>query len=376
MADDRDFEARLREALHREAADRPLRVDAMTVQERLASRSRLPSWLVPVLVPVAAAVVIVAVLLNAFPGPTSDPGSGSATHGAVVTPAPSGSAAPTAQATPAPTLHPAFGRRRAAASGDGLFYVVGGQAGTRQSRSAVVFDGLTWNDLPSLPEGRAGAGAAVLPGGRLAVFGGEIDGLLTDSTLVLEPGADTWIPAVPMPYPQADMAVAALNGRAYLFGGSAIDHGTDVLVFDPSGTGWTVEPMPFPLEDVAVAALGNSIYVVGAPPAADDVVPEAAATALMFRVDPDAGVWTPLASPPIQPLVMAAAGGRIWAIGRPDLEHHGVAFYEPETDAWTLTDQQLPPGRATVVIPSGRILVVIAAQSAGMTMTVIDVEAP
>ena len=367
MADDREFEHRLREALARDAAEIPFRLDAVTVHERLASRSRFPSWLVPVLVPVGAAVVIGAVLVTSFPGPIRDAGSGSATDGALVTPAPTGSAAPSAQATPAPTLHPAFGRRRAAASGDGRFYAVGGQSGTPQSRSAVMFDGLTWSDLPNLPEGRAGAGAAVLPDGRLAVFGGEIDGLPTDSTLMLESGADGWIPAGPMPYPQADMAVAELNGRAYLFGGSAANRDPEVLVFDPRGIGWTVEPMPLPLEDVAAAALDDAIYVVGAEPDAPTV---------MFRFDPEAGAWTPLASPPVRPLAIAAGGGRLWAIGRADAEHHGIAFYQPGTDTWTLTDQQLPPGDATIVIPSARTLIVIASAGGGMTMTVIDVEAP
>jgi len=367
MPDDREFEHRLREALRREAADVPFRLDAMTVRERMASRPRLPSGLVPVLAPVGAAVVIGAVLLSSFPGPLDAPGSGGATDGALVAPAPMGSAAPTAQATPAPTLHPAFGRRRAAASGDGRFYVVGGQSGTPQSRAAVVFDGLTWSDLPSLPEGRAGAGAAALPDGRLAVFGGEIDGLVTDSTLMLEPGADTWVVGDPMPYPQADTAVAELNGRAYLFGGSAANRGQEVLVFDPGGIGWTIEPMPLPLEEVTVAAQDNAIYVVGAEPEAPTV---------MFRFDPEASTWTPLASPPVRPLGMAAAGGRVWAIGRPDSERHGIAFYQPATDTWTLTDQELPPGDATTVIPSGRTLIVIAAAGVGMTMTVVDVESP
>jgi hypothetical protein len=163
------------------------------------------------------------------------------------------------------------------------------------------------------------------------------------------------------------MAVAELNGRAYLFGGSAANRGPEVLVFDPGGIGWTIEPMPLPLEDVAVAALDNAIYLVGA---------EAEAPTVMFRFEPETDAWTPLASPPVRPVATAAAGGRLWAIGRADSEHHGIAFYQPETDTWTLTDQQLPPGEATIVIPSGRTLVVIAAAGAGMTMTVVDLEAP
>lgn len=369
MADDRDFERRLREAMHREADGLPLRLDAATVHQAMNGRSRLPSWLVPVLLPVGAAIVAGAVLLNAFPGPVDGPGAAVPTERANVTPLPTASAA----ATPASTPHPAFGQRRAAAQRDGRFYVIGGQGSPQVSRSVAMFDGVNWNDLPGLPEGRAGAGAAVLPDGRLAVFGGEVDQQLTDSTLVLEPGASAWIAGDPMPYAQADMAVAELHGRVYLFGGSAAGHGADILVFEPDGSAWSTVPMPYELDDLRVATLNGAMYVVGAPRAESDGTPPT----LAFRVDPAAAAWTQLASVPIKPLATVAAGGRVWAIGRPGPDHTGgVAFYEPEGDSWTLTDEQLPPGAATLVIPGSRSLIVIGAFRDGLTTTVIDLETP
>jgi hypothetical protein len=369
--DDRGFERVLRDALRREADQLPFRIDAVTVHDRLADRSRIPAWLLPVGLPLAAAVLASVVILNVFPGADGDPGSGA---GLSASPSPSQTpvAARSASALPQPTPHPAFGRRRATAYADGRFYVAGGQAGSGGSRSVATFDGLTWSELPDLPEGRAGAGAAALPDGRLAVFGGEIDGQLTDSTLVLEPGADDWVLGTPMPNPQADMAVAVLSGRAYLIGGSASDREPELLVFDFAGAGWTVQPMPFPLVDVAATTHGEAIYVVGTP-AADGVAAEAAS---MYRFDPEPNVWTALSPPPVRPVAAVAAGGRIWAIASPDANHHGVAFYEPEIDAWTLTDEQLPPGRATIVIPSERNLIVIGSSGVGMTMTVIDIQAP
>jgi len=396
MADKRDFELRLREALQHETDSLPLRVDAMTVRERLDSRSRLPSWLLPVILPVAAAIVVGVVLVNAFPGPTDDLGAADATAGATDMPTTAPSFGPTAQPAPGPTPHPLFGQRRAAAYGNGWTYLVGGQSGASAVSSVAAFNGLTWSDLPSLPEGRAGAGAAALPDGRLIAFGGEIDGVATDSTLVLEPGADAWVVAEPMPHPQADMAVVELNGRAYLFGGST-GLATDVLVFDTNGGGWTlVQPLPFALGEVAATALGNAIYVLGTPLPSDDVASDQAAATAMLRYDPEANAWTVLARAPISgpPISAAAAGGRIWAIGRAGAlpadqprpstgsefvgpDRRGVAFYDPEADEWTLSDQPLPPAGSTqIVIPSERQLVVIGSGGGGITTTVVDIQAP
>jgi hypothetical protein len=378
MPDDGQFESRLRNALGRATADLPLRIDADTVRDRIARSRRVPGWLVPLVVPVGVAVLIGVILLNAFPGPTDGPGA-SAT-GPSGSPASEPSVDRTASPTPAPTPHPAFRSRAATASADGRFFLVGGRS-TVPVASAVAFDGLTWNDLPSLPEPRVGPAAVAMLDGRLIVFGGEIDGQATDSTLLLEPGADAWTAVDPMPAPQADMAAVAIDGRAYLFGGSIAERRTDVLIFDPDGSGWSVdEPMPVPLEHATAGLLGDVVYVMGGRVATDDEpATEPPVASRVLRFDTSTATWTEVAPAPVAgpPLSAVAADGRLWAIGRPGPERLGVAFYEPELDTWTLTDRTLPPGNtAQVVIPMPGRLIVVGSYQAGMTITVVETEAP
>jgi hypothetical protein len=364
MADGSDFDRRLREALHRETAELPLRIDAMTIRERLDRRSRLPRWLVPVALPVGAVIVLGAVLLNAFPGPGQEPITGGSAG--ELRPSTEPSPAPTAEPTPAATPHPADRSGAAVALGQDRLYVIGGRRGASGLESAVAFDGLTWTALPPLPDQRVNAAAAVTDDGRVLVFGGESPTGSLDSTLVLELGADAWAPGPALPVPAASMAAVAVDDRAYLFGGSTEGHERDVLVLDLAANEWHGgTPMPVALDDPVAASIGSDVFVLSGQ--------------VFLRYETQSGTWESAADPILvgSPRALAPADGRLWLVGgmqTPGDRYPGVAAFDPETALWMLTDERLPPGNTWLqVYPSGERLTVIGGHSAGITTTVVDI---
>jgi N-acetylneuraminic acid mutarotase len=370
MPDGRDFEQDLRDALDREAAALPMRIEATTVHERLAARSRFPSWLLPVAIPIGGALILAALVIATFPGPAGEPGGtrGSMTPSGMVGPA--GTAEPTLRPTP----HPAARFGEAIALDDERLYLVGGRSGREALESATVFDGLTWTALPRLPEGRVGAGAVVTSNGRLFVFGGEGDaGAALASTLVLEPDSDAWQTVEPMPAAQASMATAELGGHAYLFGGSMPGRQRDVLIYDIESDTWSAgEPMPIAIETPQAVGADGALYVVGS----------LESRAVALRYDPTTDAWEQVADPPLAggPHSLLAVDDRIWLVGGlrdPSERYPGIAFFEPALEAWTLTDDRLPPGNTWLVAyPSDGRLTVIGGHATGMTSTVVSMEAP
>ncbi|MBA2634461.1 MAG: hypothetical protein H0U86_15920 [Chloroflexi bacterium] len=368
MRDDRDFEHLLREALHREAEGLPLRIDAMTVQESMTrTRRRIPAWVLPIAVPVGFAVVLAVIVLSAPPAsPPLAPGSAvSATT--PLAPAPSGPPSEaSAAATPGPTPHPANRTAAAVAHGADRLYVIGGRAGASPLESGNVFDGLTWNDLPLMPQRRVHAAAVITSDLRLFVFGGQSPtGEALDTTLVLEPEADAWADGPPMPVAQSGMAGVEVDGRAYLFGGSAEGHERDVLVLDlETGLWQDGTPMPVAPENPIAASVGSDAYVLSGP------------VALRYRGD--SGTWESLAEPPLIgfPRAVVAANDKLWLVGgtrAPGDRYPGVAYFDPSDNTWRLTDAQLPPGNMWLhVYPSGDRLTVMGGHRAGMTTTIVE----
>ena len=374
--DDRDFEELLRQELHREADGAPFRVDAMTVRERLDRRRRLPPWLLPVALPLGAAVLVSIVILNAFPGAGPGPGAGG-TAGTLPSIDPASPPAASTVPTPAPTAHPAERSAAGNVSADGRLYLVGGSNRSGPMSSVVAFDGAVWSDLPNLPQARTGAAAAILPDGSLAVAGGRIDGEATDSMLILSPGAGAWSPGPPLPHAQTSMGSTVVDGRWYLFGGSVLEHAADVLVLAHGADSWTTAaPLPVALSRMAVAALDGVIYTFGG-----TSEPDGAELSTVMRYVPAADAWESRADLPGTGSWMSAtvAEGRIWVLGAqaPDPGLGLSLIYDPLTDSWTEQTQQTPiAGRwhAALLQANGRILVL--AGSPFFSVGTVDTRAP
>ncbi len=81
-----------------------------------------------------------------------------------------------------------------------------------------------------------------------------------------KPAYDGWSLAAPLPVPNSETAVAALDGRIYVIGGYPWDRKTvaTVQMYDSATDKWQiVAPLPVPLNHVMAAAANGKVYAIG-----------------------------------------------------------------------------------------------------------------
>ena len=159
--------------------------------------------------------------------------------------------------------------------------------------------------------------------------------------------AGTWTQKAPMPLARTEVAVAAVDGKLYVIGGSTadIDGLTLVQEYDPATDKWRDRaPLPQGLNHMAAAALNGKIYTVGGfsgrSPTDTGGRLHQGATTFAFEYDPKADSWRTL--PPLKAprgsVGVAALDGKIHAVGGRNLEVKTVTtheVYDPVTDKWT-----------------------------------------
>ena len=91
------------------------------------------------------------------------------------------------------TRMPEAVRAGAAASVDGVLYVIGGSTADGNSAAVYVYDPAidTWTEKATLPSGRFNHSAVAL-GGKIYVLGGFAEGKELRDVLVYDPATDTW----------------------------------------------------------------------------------------------------------------------------------------------------------------------------------------
>ncbi|HEU4705709.1 MAG TPA: PQQ-binding-like beta-propeller repeat protein [Solirubrobacterales bacterium] len=147
--------------------------------------------------------------------------------------------------------------------------------------------------------------SAVTVGSKAYVLGGY-DGTTPDPAVLATADGRSFSHVADLEEPARYMAVAALGGRIYAFGGETAEGTpTDAIQeVDPaSGTARVIGRLPHPVSHAAAVALGGSIYVLGGEEAAG-------ATASSWRFDPGGGRVSSAASLP-RPI----AGGAIAGFG-------------------------------------------------------------
>jgi outer membrane protein assembly factor BamB len=118
--------------------------------------------------------------------------------------------------------------------------------------------------VAALPQARADAVAVTI--GATGYIVGGYDGAAMDREVLATRNGHSYSPvaslAVPVRYP----AVAALDGRIYVFGGSTLEGRplSTVQVIDVAArTASVIGRLPFPLAGAAAAVLGGTIYLAG-----------------------------------------------------------------------------------------------------------------
>lgn len=157
----------------------------------------------------------------------------------------------------------------AAAAFGGRLLLVGGDTAGGVSGTVLQFEpaSKSWAELPAKPTAVADIQAGMI-GGELLVPGGRrSDGQISAELEILNLSSRTWRRAKAMPAPRSGYALAALDGKLYVFGGfDGRQFCREVFVYDPSSDTWSTRtPMPEArgFATAAAAASDGTIFVIG-----------------------------------------------------------------------------------------------------------------
>jgi len=156
----------------------------------------------------------------------------------------------------------------AVATYDNLIYAVGGDTGQEITGVVERYDAEAdvWETgLAAKPTPAADVSAAVI-GGRIYVPGGRLaGGAVTDLLEVYDPRGDAWEQRAPLPVALSAYALAAFEGKLYVFGGwDGAAYINSVYEYDPDSDAWAERSvMPTARGFAGAAVAGGSIYVVG-----------------------------------------------------------------------------------------------------------------
>ena len=203
----------------------------------------------------------------------------------------------------------------------------------------------------------AGRGAAVV---CLVLFVMVVSGPTSSSSAE---DAGTWSTKAPLPTPRGEVGVAALNGKIYVLGGTALGRWDSPLnhEYDPATDRWRERsPLPHGLSHVGTVGLDGKLYAVGG---FTNIV-HVGAVDLVFQYDPAVDQWHTLAplSSPRASVGVVAVGGKIHAIGGRGLDKITVGtheIYDPATNRWSPATPLLTPrDHMGVIVIDGKIHVV------------------
>ena len=215
-------------------------------------------------------------------------------------------------------------------------YAIGGSTSPGGVTGAVeIYDVVknAWSPGAGKPTPVANISAIVLNNQIMAPGGYTPNGTPTSAVEWFDPQTDTWSSGTALPSPVFAYALAAHEGKVYLFGGTnGRSYLGQSLVYDPTTERWTARaPMPTPRGFAAAATLGKAIYVVGGYDGRREF-------ATCERYWPDRDAWEACA--PLQVgrggLGLVSLAGRLYAVGGGWSGY--LAFgerYDPATNAWS-----------------------------------------
>lgn len=155
----------------------------------------------------------------------------------------------------------------AAVAYDNAIYAIAGETEDGPSGLVERYDPATdsWTRLKDKPTAVTYV-SAVLLGEKIFVPGGALlGGKMTDVLEVFDPRRDSWEKKAPLPLALSGYALAAYEGRLYLFGGWDGEQALDkVYIYDPDDDRWTEgTPMPTARAYAGAAEIMGRVYVMG-----------------------------------------------------------------------------------------------------------------
>ncbi|EDQ86310.1 uncharacterized protein MONBRDRAFT_11143 [Monosiga brevicollis MX1] len=140
-------------------------------------------------------------------------------------------------------------------------YLMGGREGSCTA-SVLLYNGRAWLPAPNLDEQRCSPSAAVFRD-QLYVLGGWTGTTFLNTVVVLSDGA--WIETAPMLVAARARSVAVFQDSLYVLGGGIdADVTTVTSVESFNGTTWVFRPcLPTPRESLAAVAWANQLFAIG-----------------------------------------------------------------------------------------------------------------
>lgn len=212
-----------------------------------------------------------------------------------------------------------------------------------------------WQALAGLPEGRRGLGAAAYENSLYAI-GGETAKGVTGALSRFDPTQNTWTSLAPLPHPVTDVQAAVLGETIYVPGGRQADGKPSVFLqaYDLRRSVWeTRAALPAPRSAYALAAFEGKLYLFGGWDG-QSVVDTA------FEYDPALDRWRSLSRLPSARMYASAAAlsTKLMLVGGTDGSKalDSVLAYYPERDGngdvpWEVK-ASLPSGRYAMGLAS------------------------
>lgn len=155
----------------------------------------------------------------------------------------------------------------AAVQYENTIFIIGGRTQGNPTGSLLRYDAAsdTWSGLAEKPTPVSGAAAGVI-GEKIYIPGGLGDNNQpVDVVEVYNPRVNAWTQATHLPRPLSDYALAAFEGRLFLFGGwDGKEYSDRVYVYDPLVNQWAErKPMDKAFGGEAAVVSGSKIYLIG-----------------------------------------------------------------------------------------------------------------
>jgi hypothetical protein len=201
---------------------------------------------------------------------------------------------------------PTARRNLAAATVNGVIYVIGGQTDVALDSTIVeAFDPAApvpaWSTMAPMTTPRRAAAATAL-NGQVCVFGGQSSGNTISSVECFDPVANTWSPGPDMPTARYALGSDTVGAFAYAVGGHNLAGGPLMTVerFDPvNPPSWSsVTSMATRREAAAIVAASGSLFAIGGL--------DTGALDSVESYDPSLGTWKNKTSMPL-PLIRLGA---------------------------------------------------------------------
>jgi hypothetical protein len=162
------------------------------------------------------------------------------------------------------TQLPVATRAAAAASVDGVMYVIGGTTADGNTTAVWAWDGFAWRRKAPLPEARFNHAAVALDG-RIWVVGGYAGGREHADVFVYDTQADLWRRSSPLPRPTHAFGAVAFGRELWVIGGRRDESILrEVWTFAPGGERrWRRGPaLVEPMELLGAAVVEDEIHAV------------------------------------------------------------------------------------------------------------------